>query len=121
MKRETKLQKLIDYLKENNIEYIESINTKARSDVFLPSVGITLKIEGVDYDEFKKKYRGRCGWILVNDDKTLKDLKAEVAETVIKIMQNKAKKIENRKYAAECWKRHEEKLMRKAKLAKKVN
>ena len=55
MKRETKLQKLIDYLKENNIEYIESINTKARSDVFLPSVGITLKIEGVDYEEFKKK------------------------------------------------------------------
>lgn len=119
MEKETKLQKVIDYLKENNIEYIEHVNTKAHSDVFLPSVRIALKIEGVDYEDFKKNHRGHCGWIIVNDDKTLKDLKVEVADTILEIMRNRTKKVENRKYATECWKRHEEKLMRKAKLAKK--
>lgn len=108
MKNETKLKKVIGFLKENNIKYIERKKRYGHSDVFLPGTKVAIKIDCEDRDRFYKTHKGRCYPVFIRDEDTPKFVLEKVQKTIILSMtraqqwvMRKKQKEENRRINAE--------------------
>lgn len=125
MKNETKLKKVIAFLKENNIKYIERKKRYGHSDVFLPDTRVAVKIDGEDGDHFYKTHKGRCYPVFIRDEDTPKFVLEKIQNTIIKsmmkeqeLLMRKKQKEENRRTNAEQMKlRAERKAAREAREA----
>ena len=108
MKNETKLKKVIEFLEENNIKYIERKKQYGHSDVFLPDTRVAIKVDGEDRYHFYKTHKGRCFPVFIRDEDTLKFVLEKVQNTIVKsmlkeqeLLMRKKQKEENRRINAE--------------------
>lgn len=108
MKNETKLKKVIEFLKENNIKYRQRKKQYGHSDVFLPDTKVAIKIDCEDRDRFYKTHKGRCYPVFIRDEDTPKFVLEKVQNTIILSMtraqqwvMRKKQKEENRRINAE--------------------
>ena len=128
MKNETKLRKVIEFLKENDINYIERKKRYGHSDVFLPDTRVAIKVDGNDRQRFYKTHRAMCFPVFIRDEDTPKFVLEKVQNTIILSMtraqqwvMRKKQKDENRRINAEqmklCAERKAAKAAREARLA----
>ena len=128
MKNETKLRKVIEFLKENDINYIERKKRDGHSDVFLPDTRVAIKVDGNDRQRFYKTHRAMCFPVFIRDEDTPKFVLEKVQNTIILSMtraqqwvMRKKQKDENRRINAEqmklCAERKAAKAAREARLA----
>ena len=128
MKNETKLRKVIEFLKENNINYIERKKRYGHSDVFLPDTRVAIKVDGNDRQRFYKTHRAMCFPVFIRDEDTPKFVLEKVQNTIILSMtraqqwvMRKKQKDENRRINAEqmklCAERKAAKAAREVRLA----
>lgn len=121
MKNETKLKKVIEFLKENNINYIERKKRYGHSDVFLPDTKVAIKIDGEDRYHFYKTHKRRSYPVFIRDEDTLKFVLEKVQNTIVKsmmkeqeLLMRKKQKEENRRINAEQMKLRAERKAAKA-------
>lgn len=108
MKNETKLKKVIEFLKENNINYIERKKRYGHSDVFLPDTRVAIKVDGEDRYHFYKTHKGRSYPVFIRDEDSPKFVLEKVLNTIVKsmmkeqeLLMRKKQKEENRRINAE--------------------
>lgn len=126
MKNETKLKKVIEFLKENNINYIECKKRYGHSDVFLPDTRVAIKVDGEDRYHFYKTHKRRSYPVFIRDEDTLKFVLEKIQNTIVKSMLKeqellmcKKQKEENRRINAEQMKLRAERKAAKARKATK--
>ena len=108
MKNETKLRKVIGFLKENNIKYIERKKRYGHSDVFLPDTRVAIKVDGNDRQRFYKTHRAMCFPVFIREEDTPKFVLEKLQNTIVKammreqqVLMRKKEKEENRRINAE--------------------
>ena len=108
MKNETKLRKVIEFLKESNINYIERKKRYGHSDVFLPDTRVAIKVDGNDRQRFYKTHRAMCFPVFIREEDTPKFVLEKLQNTIVKammreqqVLMRKKEKEENRRINAE--------------------
>ena len=118
MKNTTKLEKVKQFLDENNIKYEHREKRRGQSDIWIRKYRIAIKIDGDDREEFYQKHKKTTFPVFICDCDTPKFVIEKVQTTIIKSMMRAQRHLEKKEQArqneAECMRLHEEKLVRKA-------
>lgn len=121
MKNTTKLEKLKQWLDENDISYEHRKNRRGQSDLWIRKYKIAVKIDGDDSQEFYRKHMRTTSPVFIRDTDTPKFVIEKVQNTIVNAMIKEQRRLEwlekkeqSRRYYEECMKRHEEKVARKA-------
>ena len=124
MTNKEKLEALKAFLIENKIEFVENYRSRTKHMVFdlrigspLIAVIISNNLEHETYRKIRKGYTP----FLIRDNETVEFVIEKMKNCIVdrmlleqKRMEKEAKKEEARRFAAECERRHQEKLARKA-------
>lgn len=124
MTNKDKLEALKAFLIENKVEFVENYKSRSKHVVFdlrisspLIAVIISNNLDSVTYRRIRKGYTP----FLIRDNETVEFVIEKMKNCIVdrmmleqKKMEREARKEEARRFAAECERRHQEKLARKA-------
>lgn len=124
MTNKEKLETLKAFLIENKVEFVENYKSRSKHVVFDLRIGspriAVLISNNLDSETYRKIRKGYAPF-LIRDNETAEFIIEKMKNCIVyrmmleqKRMERETRKEEARKFAAECERRHQEKLARKA-------